>query len=543
MPPIDPTAVPPPEPLLPRETIPVPDRWRLIDAVGMQTHWWDPYNQNTLKGDRPIFGNDWFLELSAISDTVFEMHGVPTPVANQGDVQAGLVDPFGRAKQTLFSQSVITSVSLIQGDTAYKPPALEIRVTPVFNVNRAHVQDDGVLEINPALGATRNDTHVGLQEAFIDYHIRNVSDRYDFDSIRIGIQPVTLDFRGFLFQDEDFGVRLFGNRDNNMWQYNIGWFRRLEKDTNSGLNDVTKRPRDDDVYFVNLYRQDAPVHGYTVQGTVVYNRNREGNNPPYYDTNGFLVRPAPIGVERPTNYDAVYLGFNGDGHFGRLNLTHSFYGVVGRVSANPFTSIIHDQSATIRAGFAAIEPSVDFDWIRVRLQALYASGDGNPYDNTARGFDAIMENPQFAGAETSYWIRQSVPLIGGGGVALSGRDGVLIDLRSSKDQGQSNFINPGTVLFGGGADFDIAPPLRVSFNVNHISMATTRSHRSAARRAAELPRYRLGHFGRRDLSARLSSRMWCSALRRRRCSAVRVSANSSPSAITIRRGSIPSSST
>ena len=74
---------------------------------------------------------------------------------------------------------------------------------------------------------------------------------------------------------------------------------------------------------------------------------------------------------------------------------------------------------------------------------LYGSGDDDPFDDEATGFDAIFENPQFAGADTSYWIRQAVPLIGGGGVALSSRNGVLASLRSSKEEGQSNFTNPG----------------------------------------------------------------------------------------------------
>ena len=42
----------------------------------------------------------------------------------------------------------------------------------------------------------------------IDKHLRNVSHRYDFDSLRVGIQPFSSDFRGFLFQDAPFGVRL-----------------------------------------------------------------------------------------------------------------------------------------------------------------------------------------------------------------------------------------------------------------------------------------------------------------------------------------------
>lgn len=114
---------------------------------------------------------------------------------------------------------------------------------------------------------------------------------------------------------------------------------------------------------------------------------------------------------------------------------------------------------------------MDFSWIRVRGQALYASGDSDPFDNTATGFDAIFENPQFAGAETSYWIRQPVPLVGGGGVALSARNGVLNSLRPSKEQGQSNFVNPGTMLLGAGADFDVLPELRISANVNHLWFA------------------------------------------------------------------------
>ena len=90
--------------------------------------------------------------------------------------------------------------------------------------------------------------------------------------------------------------------------------------------------------------------------------------------------------------------------------------------------------------------------------------------STARrtGFDAILENPQFAGADTSFWVRQAVPLVGGGGVALSGRNGVLASLRTSREQGQSNFVNPGLRLLGVGADFDVTPQLRVIGNVTYL---------------------------------------------------------------------------
>lgn len=470
LPPVDPTAVAPPSRSLPRETIPIPDRWRIVESIGIKDNWLDPYNQNTLKGDRPLF-DDWFINLVGISDTVFEPRALPTPVGFQSTENPGSVDLFGREDQTIFSQNVITSLSLIKGNTAFKPPDIEFRITPVLNYNHVKVKEDRVLRIDPRAGTRRGDSHIGLQELFLDYHLRNVSERYDFDSLRVGIQPVTLDFRGFLFQDQQPGIRLFGTRDNNIWQYNIGWFRRLEKDTNSGLNTFSSKIRDDDVIFANLYHQDFPVVGYTVQGIVAYNRNREGNDSAFYDSNGFLQRPASIGVERPGGYDVVYAGFNGDGHFGRVNLTHSIYAAFGDLDTNPFTSFTKNEKAKIRAFFAAVEPSIDFSWIRLRGQALYASGDGDPFDNKAKGFDAIFENPQFAGAETSFWIRQPVPLIGGGGVAMSVRNGVLNNLRTSKEHGQSNFINPGTILIGAGADFDVLPEFRISANLNHISMA------------------------------------------------------------------------
>ena len=325
----------------------------------------------------------------------------------------------------------------------------------------------GLVNIDPRAGTTRNDSFVGLQEAFIDYHLRDVSARYDFDAIRIGIQPINADFRGFLFQDEQLGVRLFGDRANNRFQYNLAYFRRIEKDTNSGLNDLGQPLRRDDIAMANLFVQDLPVKGFTTELSVIQNWNHEGDF--YYDKDGFQVRPAEYGLDNPHKYDVTYFGLNGDGHFGRLNLTSSFYYALGNDKMNEISGV----GARIKSYFVALEPSVDIDYFRIRGSFLYASGDGNPGGRTEGGFDAILENPQFAGADTSYWIRQGIPLIGGGGIDLVGRNGVLPDLRSSKDEGQSNFINPGVMLVGIGGDADVLPQLRLSLNFNHLSFNNT----------------------------------------------------------------------
>ncbi len=487
---------PPPEAFPGDPDFPIPDRWRLAETLGVahKHRFLDPYNQNPLKGDIPLciatpeeqerrtkeglkkcrtpkflHGEGWFLSLSATSDTVLEPRSFPTPVGVQTTQNAGSNDIFGRANSFVASQTFLIGASLFKGSTAFKPPEIEYKIALALNANYVEVNEKRVLFVEPSKPNHRFDHFLGVQEAFVDYHIRNVSDNYDFDSVRVGIQPFQADFRGFLFNDQQLGIRFFGNRDNNRWQYNFAVFWRLEKDTNSGLNAILDRPRDDFIFAANLYRQDFPVVGVTSQISFTYNLNREGKRI-HLDTNGFPVRPALLGDIRGRSYDVAYLGYAMDGHFGRLNVTSQAYLALGQDRNSFFTS----KPANIRSYFFAAEPSMDFDWVRVRLSALYASGDSDPYDYSETGFDAILENPIFAGADTSYWIRQTIPFAGGGrAVAINGRNGILNSLRSSKDEGQSNFNNPGTVLLGGGADFDISPTLRVSSNINHLWFANT----------------------------------------------------------------------
>ncbi|WP_374414507.1 hypothetical protein [Novosphingobium colocasiae] len=470
---------PPPE-AFPTDQIPVPDRWRLIESLGVvKERWQDPYHQNTLKGDRaidrakvpwlPIREDDWFFSLSAVSDTVLEPRTFPIPVGVQTTERPGSLDVFGKDASFVFSQTFLLGLGLTKGNTAFKPPHIEYRVALAFNYNYVNVPERRVLHVEPSKPSHRADHFVGVQEAFIDYHLRNVSDRYDFDSVRVGVQPFQADFRGFLFNDQQLGIRFFGNRDDNRVQYNLAAFWRLEKDTNSGLNSVVQSPRDDLLFIANIYRQDFLIPSLTSQIIVAYNRNREGNDIEI-DKNGFPVRPALLGTLRGRDYDVVYLGYNADGHIGRLNLTTSAYAALGQDRNSFFT----DRKADIRAFFGAAELSYDHDWMRFRLSGLYASGDSDPYDDKETGFDAVFENPVFAGADTSYWIRQSIPFAGGGRViGISGRNGVLNSLRSSKEQGQSNFNNPGTMLAGAGADFDLTPQLRISANANHLWFENT----------------------------------------------------------------------
>ncbi|WP_380879853.1 hypothetical protein [Sphingomonas sp. DBB INV C78] len=485
---------PPPPEAFPVDQFPVPDRWRLVQALcpdknfpGVQVTCksiFDPYNQNFLKGDRPIdlkskpkwlpiTGDDWFFVVNGISDTVVEPRSFPQPINRQLNDHPNNNDVFGRTESIVASQTFIFGASLVKGSTAYKPPNVEYRAIFAYNINYVNVGERRVLNVKPSKKSDRLDSFLGVQELFIDYHFRNVSDRFDFDSVRVGVQPFNFDFRGFLFQDNQLGVRFFGNRDNNRFQYNIGAIWRLEKDTNSGLNSLIDSPRQDYIFYANAFRQDFPLPGITSQVSATLNINREDELE--IDDNGFPVRPALLGTLRPRHYDVSYLGYSADGRIGRINVSASLYGALGEDRNSIFT----DKPADIRAFFGAAELSYDYDWMRFRLSGLYASGDGDPYDNKETGFDAIFENPLFAGADTSYWIRQTIPFAGGGRViGIQGRNGILNSLRSSKEQGQSNFNNPGTMLLGVGGDFDLTPQFRVSANVNHLWFENTATLRA-----------------------------------------------------------------
>jgi len=180
------------------------------------------------------------------------------------------------------------------------------------------------------------------------------------------------------------------------------------------------------------------------------------------------VRPAAVGDLTDRVVNAVWLGINGDGHIGRLNLTHAFYQVLGHDSHNSISL----RSQRISAQMAALEASVDLDWLRPRISFFWASGDRKPDNDVARGFDMIFDNPNFAGGGFSYWVRQGLPLTNTG-LELKGRNSLVSNLRSSKIEGQPNFVNPGLFLLNVGLDASVTPKLTTFLNVNFLRFQHT----------------------------------------------------------------------
>ena len=307
----------------------------------------------------------------------------------------------------------------------------------------------------------RHKDFIGIQEMFYEYHLGDLSDNYDFWTSRFGIQPFVSDFRGFIFSDTNLGVRLFGNWDNNHWQYNLAYFNMREKDTYSGLNMFDSR--DQQVIIASLYRQDLLWKGYTGQASLHLNFD-DGQT--HYDKNDFLVRPAPLGDfgnAKEHDVRTAYLGWAGDGHIGRWNVSHAFYWALGEDENNGLAG----QRIDVNAQMGALELSYDRDWLRFKLSGFYASGDSDPLDDRGTGFDSIIDAPFFVGGPFSYYVHEGLNLAGTA-VNLKNPDSLLPSLRSSKAEGQSNFVNPGVKILGFGLDADVTPKLRAFFNTNYI---------------------------------------------------------------------------
>ncbi len=468
-----PSGVKPSEQQTSSHFIPVEDRWRLglqdsdrygkghpinDDYPGVKGAWWDPYNQNVLKGDYPIVGQHTFLKLTAKSLSLFEGRQLPTPTtpfeATRNPGQAAF---FGDPDSFLFANYDSLAIELFHGNTSFKPNDWRMKFNLIYNMNNLTADELAVVNPDVRKGTSRFRQDFALEEWFFEAKLSDLSPYYDFASVRAGSQIFVSDFRGFIFSDINRGVRLFGTRHSNRDQFNLMWLDQTEKETNSLLN-IQDEDRHQNTWIANYYRQDFWFPGYNVNFSFHYNHDQPSFK---FDQNNFLVRPDPVGIFQPHDVRSYYFGTASNGHIERINVSSAFYYVFGRDDLNP----IAGRRVDISAYMAALELSYDRDWVRFRTSYFYNSGDSDPNDDMATGFDAIFPNPNFAGTEFSYWGRQGIRLFG---VELTNRLSLNPSMRQSKFQGQTNFVNPGLHLFNIGLDADITPRLKSINNVNFL---------------------------------------------------------------------------
>jgi len=444
-------------PLADRWSIPFPDDPRIVKGRTV-----DPYNQNVLKGDKPVIGDRTFLVLTGTLDAPGELRRLPigsgVSTANPAELEF-----FGDGNQYFTSPRASLSVELFHGQTAFRPKSWALKATGALNLSYLRLRELNGVDVDVREGKTRRRQDASLEEAFAEAKLADLSPNFDFLSLRVGIQPFVSDFRGFIFSEQQLGARLFGNAANNRWQYNAAYFDLLERETNSEL--LTFEKREQKVFVANVFRQDTFKKGFTLSASYHFSKD---DPTLHFDANGFLVRPAKIGSVRPHEVRAHYVGVAGDGHLGRMNLSAAFYSVFGTDEDNP----LEGQLVHVGAGLTAFELSYDKDWARLKLTGFFASGDDDPRDGNGRGFDSIYDNSNFAGGPFSFWSRSGIPLTQTG-VLLKAPGSLIPDLRSNKFEGQASFVNPGVALLGLGLDLHLTPKLNAVFNANFLRFDKT----------------------------------------------------------------------
>ncbi|HZT59941.1 MAG TPA: hypothetical protein VFA21_15120 [Pyrinomonadaceae bacterium] len=417
--------------------IPMPDRWRFPFPrykrydPDMKTPWvvgstFDPYNQNVLKGDFPVFGNHTFLNLNFQSAS---------------NLNPRVVAANGRHEQFFTNQNFVMGAEIFKGDAAFEPKRWAFRVTTVANFNFLANNT-----LNP-FDSKRGIARLAVEEAFVEKRIAVVSPNFDFMSLRVGMQNFNSDFRGFLFQDNQLGVRLFGNLNSNRDEFNIAFFTMRQRDITSQLHSFDNRHQN--VFLANWFRQDFGTRGYTALFNFAFNN----------DNGRFTGDRATLNVG--------YFGFHGDGKWGKLNVDHAFYWAVGHDAFN--TRVRRPQ--TVNAQMASFEAAIDRDWVRWRGTFFYASGDGNLNDNKATGFDVIQDNPNIAGGPFQFWTQQQTTVAGLG--FFKNKFSLLPDLRDKFDN-RANFVNPGLLMWNVGADLRLTPKLKMVTNLAYIRFARSR---------------------------------------------------------------------
>jgi len=415
------------------EFIPMPDRWRLgferyeryEPSRGMpwvEGSVFDPYNQNVLKSDYPIRGDDIFANLNLQSATAVNPR-------RRGDE--------GPQDELFVNQNLVAGLELFKGDTVFRPKDWAVRATTVTNYRRVRVEER----------RANSDLKLALEEGFAEARFATYGPQFDFSSLRAGVQNFTSDFRGFVFSDNQLGLRVFGTSGGNRHEYNLVYFDMRKRDAATQLH--TFGDREQDVFIGNWFIQDAFGPGHTLLLSVHHNRDQG---------------PPRLGRGTPGELEATYIGVHGDGHFGGTSLSWAAFQVLGDDGFNQ----IRNGPVRINAQLAALELSWDSDWRRYRLSALYASGDGDPGDDQGRGFDSIVDNPNFAGGDFSFWSSQATALDDDRG--LSNTNSLLLNLRN-KFAERSNFVNPGLMLANVGMDFRISPKLDLVTNGTYLRMA------------------------------------------------------------------------
>ncbi len=344
------------------------------------------------------------------------------------------------------------SLDLFHGDAAFKPVDWRVKITPVFNVNNLNVNELATSAPTCARARAAAAPSSPCRSGSSRRKLADLSPDYDFVSVRRRLAAVHQRLPRLPLQRHQPGrapVRHAGLQP-----------RPVQPDLLRPAGEGHQQ-RPEHVRRTATRTSSSPtITARTSSGPATRSRSASTttttSRASTSTSNGFLVRPDPVGVFQPHEVDVVYLGWAGDGHIDRFNITHQFYWAVGHDSLNPLANQPQDINAQFAAAGAVLRPRLG------RASAPRSSTPPATATSTTATPPAstrILDDPNFAGGEFSYWQRQADPAVRrqpGQAPTAS-----IPDLRSSKIEGQSNFVNPGLLLLNFGVDIDLTPKLKM----------------------------------------------------------------------------------
>jgi hypothetical protein len=423
----------------PGEYRPDLDRWRVLDDRGqrlIKPSILDPYNQNVLKGDIPIIGDNIFFVFNGVFDFILESRN---NLDFKGARGTPLVGGAAFQKSNVVTKAEFTpSFELFQGDTVFQPKDWSIKIRP--SVKSVTGDKNPAAKIKGGFDFEGKRTvDFGIQEGFAEVKLFEVGEQFDATSVRGGIQNFNSDFLGLVYNDNAHGVRFFSELVQNTYQINVGYFDRFFKDPFAALN--TDKRRKHQVAAVNFIWNDVVP--------------------------GFALSPSfQFGHDEISSHDlrAYYIGLASNGHIGRLVLNPAFYYAFGRTSDNTIDGKVQDISAFMV--FVGLAYPVDY--FNPRFAFVYASGDRRPRSGTATGFDSINDNINFGGGQNSYFFGEKIQL---GNTTLLRGNSLYPSLRGGNATPQ--FENPGSIIVNLGLDVSLTPHTILEANYNFVSFANT----------------------------------------------------------------------
>jgi hypothetical protein len=419
------------------------NRWRLLEPQGIgekpRNPLYDPYTPNVSKGDIPIFGDKVFLAVTGVLDAFVDVK------RNLDFFSAGRFRNVPYHETNVLGQLTgVLLLELFQGDTVFTPKDWAVRVAPVirFRCGDKNAIDQGCGE------------DIRLQEVFGELKLFEVGETFDATSGRLGLQGFNSDFFGLIYNDVQPGVRFFSELERNQFKVNLAFFDRLNKEKLSGLNEFKRR--DHQVGVLSFQWDDFIQPGFNVLPSFVVNHD-----------------DAP-GVVRSGTLNAYYLGFTTNGRIDRFNVNSAVYYVTGTTAKN--TPNLRQQD--ISAGMAFVQVAYPVNYLNPRLAVAYATGDRDPNDNTATGFDSVFDNTAFGGGQFSYLFGEKIQL--GNTTVLRGNS-VYPSLRGAN--ATSQFVNPGVLAINPGVDMTLTSKTLFEANYNYVRFDDTSSLRSLLRRS------------------------------------------------------------